>query len=180
MPLTTPSNLDTSNLGALNKIQYGMYIITTKANDKINGQVATTVFQVTSKPIRIAVCLSKKTYTYELLTQSKKFGVSILEESTPFSFIGQFGFRCGRDCNKFGSINYKTGTSLGCPLVLTHTLVALEVSVENTVDIETHSLFIGRLEHIEKIKDGKAMTYEYYHDVIKGKTPENAPTYIAK
>jgi ferric-chelate reductase [NAD(P)H] len=77
---------------ALFKIQYGLYIVTTKLGEKINGQIATTVMQVANNPAKLMVGLSKDTYTYELLTQSKVFGISILEQDTPMSFIGNFGF----------------------------------------------------------------------------------------
>jgi ferric-chelate reductase [NAD(P)H] len=175
-----PPNLNNPiDFAALLKIQYGVYVISTKAGEKCNAQIATTVFQVTSKPINIALCLSKNTYTHELILQSNIVGVSILEQNTPLKFIGQFGFKCGRNCDKFSNIEYKNGQS-GCPLVLTNSLVILEGKITKTLDIGTHTLFVANVSNAEKIKDGNALTYEYYHNVIKGKSPENAPTYISK
>jgi len=164
---------------ALYKIQYGMYIITTKHADKINGQIATVVFQVTSLPIQIAVCLSKKTYTHELILQSKVFGVSILDEKAPTKFIGTFGYRCGRECQKFDGINFTTGAT-GCPLVTDNSLIVMDAKVKQVFDVGSHDLFIGEIESSKTICDGVAMTYEYYHAVRKGKSPENAPTFQAK
>ena len=164
---------------ALLKLQYGVYIVTTKAGEKCNGQIATTVFQVTANPAKIAVCLSKNTYTHELMLQSKVVGVSILEQNTSLKFIGQFGFKCGRNCDKFSAVEHKIG-ALGCPLVITDSLVVIEGEVLQTLDIGTHTLFVAEVKSAEKIKDGIALTYEYYHNVIKGKSPENAPTYVAK
>lgn len=175
----TQANNSQIDYAALLKIQYGVYIITTKAGEKCNGQIATTVFQVTSSPVKIAICLSKSTYTHELINQSKTVGVSILEQSAPMKFIGQFGFKCGKNCDKFSAVEHKTGT-LGCPLVLTNSLAVLEGEVTQTLDIGTHTLFVVNVNSAEKIKDGVALTYEYYHNVIKGKSPENAPTYIPK
>jgi ferric-chelate reductase [NAD(P)H] len=162
---------------SLHKIQYGMYVITTKWENQLNGQIATTLFQVTNSPIKIAICLSKKTYTHELIQKSNVFSAAILEKDTPMKFIGTFGFRCGRECDKFCNVNYATDLT-GCPLILDHSLVIMEASVVQQLDVGTHTLFIGILEGAKKIKDGDAMTYEYYHTVVKGKSPENAPTYI--
>lgn len=164
------------DLNVLYKIQYGLYIITTQSCEKCSGQIATTVFQVTPDPIKIALCLCKSTYTHELINQSKIFGISILQQETPQRFIGQFGFRCGRNYDKFSGVEVKTG-ELGSPLVLTNSLAIMEASLLQTLDIGTHTLFVGEVKSAEKIKDGTALTYEYYHNVIKGKSPENAPTY---
>lgn len=163
-------------LQSLYKIQYGMYIITTKSADKINGQIATTLFQVTNEPIQVAVCLSKQTYTHELMLQSKIFGASILEQATPMQFIGTYGYRCGRNCDKFCSCRYVTDVT-GVPLITDYALVILEASVNNIFDVGTHSIFVGELKSSKTIKEGIAMTYDYYHAVIKGKSPKNAPTY---
>lgn len=164
------------DLEALFKIQYGMYVVTSFWGDKLNGQIATTVMQVASEPVKITVGLSKNTYTHELLLQSKVFGVSVLAQDAPMPFIGLFGFKCGRDLNKCANVAYKKGVT-GCPLIQEHTLVVLEAKVVNQLDIDTHTIFVGELVSSERVHDGAAMTYEYYHEVIRGKSPKNAPTY---
>jgi ferric-chelate reductase [NAD(P)H] len=163
---------------ALFKIQYGMYLITSKCDECCNGQIATVVFQVTSKPLQLAVCLSKETYTYELVMKSRVIGISILEEDTPTTFIGGFGYRCGRTCNKFDKINFETSVT-GVPLVTDYALVIMDGKIAQVVDVGTHSLFVVDLHMAKELKVGKAMTYEYYHEVRKMKTPKNAPTFLA-
>jgi ferric-chelate reductase [NAD(P)H] len=165
------------DIDALFKIQYGLYIVTTVLGEKLNGQVATTVMQVTSTPIKLAVCLSKNTLTHEMLLTSKVFGVSILAEDTPMAFIGTFGFKCGRNTDKCANVAYKKNLT-GCPLIQDHTLATLEAKVEQELDLGTHTIFVGELLSAEKVRDGAALTYEYYHTVIRGKSPENAPTHI--
>lgn len=164
------------HFAALCKIQYGVYVITAKLHEKLNGQIATVVFQVTNNPIQIATCLSKNTLTHEYIEESKIFGVSLLEQETPMQFIGHFGFRSGREVDKFDQVQYKNGIT-GCPLVLDHALVTLEVNVKKTLDVGTHTLYVGELVNSNVIKEGVALTYEYYHQVKKGKSPKNAPTY---
>lgn len=166
------------DLSTLFKIQYGMYIVTSKYEEKINGQIATTVFQVTSTPVQLAVCLSKNTYTYELALKSMVLGISILSEEAQAKEIGIFGYRCGRECFKFSGVNYETGIT-GVPLVTDNALAIMEITVKQIVDVGTHVLFIGELSSSKKIRDGNALTYENYHIIRKGKTPENAPTFVA-
>ena len=166
------------DLSALFKIQYGMYIVTSKHEEQINGQIATVVFQVTSAPVQLAVCLSKNTYTYELALKSMVLGISVLSEEAQAKEIGIFGYRCGRECFKFSGVNYETGIT-GVPLVTDNALVIMEVTAKQIVDVGTHVLFIGELSSSKKIRDGNALTYENYHTIRKGKTPENAPTFVA-
>ena len=81
---------------ALYKISYGIYLITSTYEGGRGGQIANTLFQVTSEPLRVAVALNKNNFTHELIKGSRAFGASILSKDTPLSFIGRFGFKFGR------------------------------------------------------------------------------------
>ncbi|HDH63366.1 MAG TPA: flavin reductase, partial [Firmicutes bacterium] len=85
------------DLKTLHKITYGLYLVTSKNGEKINGQIANTVFQVTSDPPRISVTINKKNLTHEFIEKSRVFAVSVLSKETPLKFIGNFGFKSGRD-----------------------------------------------------------------------------------
>ena len=73
-------------------LSYGLYIVTSKDEDRMNGQIVNTVIQVTSEPSRIAVIIHKKKYTHELIVKSNVFSASVLDESAPMTFFGPFGF----------------------------------------------------------------------------------------
>ena len=161
------------------KINYGLYVISSKMNKKINGQIANTVFQVTSKPPTVAISINKDNYTHKLINKSRVFTISILSEETPMQFIGRFGFKCGRDLNKFQDVKYKLGTT-GAPILLEYTIGYLECEVIDSLDVGTHTIFVGKVLDAAIISDKNAMTYDYYHKVKKGKTPKSAPTYIKK
>ncbi len=167
---------DTIDPNVLSQIPYGIFIITSFADTKINGQIATVVSQVTNTPEQIAICLNKNNLTHQLVMTSKAFGVSILLEEADLKFIGKFGFRCGRDIDKFSNTSYKKAVT-GSPLVLDYASGILDLKVVQTLDVGTHTLFIGELLASEKISDKNPMTYNYYHHVIKGKTHKNAPTF---
>jgi len=165
------------NVKALYKLGYGLYIVSSRKGDRFNGQIANTVFQITSEPPTIAVSINKNNLTHEFITESKVLAVSVLSQDTPLTFIGHFGFKSGRDIDKLDGINYKIGESQA-PVVTEHTLAYLEVRVNKEVDVGTHTIFIGELVGAEVIKEGEPMTYAYYHQVKRGTTPKTAPSYI--
>ncbi|MCG2826895.1 MAG: flavin reductase family protein [Thermoplasmatales archaeon] len=165
------------NTKALYKVSYGMYVISSIMDEKINGQIANTVFQVTSEPPAVAVSINKQNLTHKYIQESKVFTVSILSKETPMKFIGHFGFKSGRELDKFKDVNYKVGVT-GAPLVLENIIGYLEAEVTDSLDAGTHTVFIGRVVDAEIIKDDEPMTYTYYHEIKKGTAPKTAPTYI--
>ncbi|MEA2081944.1 MAG: rubredoxin [Elusimicrobiota bacterium] len=155
-------------------LSYGMYVIGSAFDGKINAQIANTLFQVSAEPATLAVCINKKNLSHEFISDSKIFSVSVLEKETPLGFIGRFGFRSGRDTDKFKDIKYAM-SPLKAPLLLENTLSHMECKVMNIVDAATHDIFIGKVSAAESIKDAEPMTYAYYHLVKKGTTPASAP-----
>ncbi len=164
------------NPKTLHKISYGLYVICSKNGEKINGQIANALFQVTSEPPTIAVSINKQNLTHEYIKKSNFFTVSILSENTPMIFIGNFGFKSGRDIDKFKDVEYKLGKAK-MPIVLDNTLACIEAKVIDKIDAGTHTIFIGKVEDAEILSEDKSMTYEYYHKVKGGFSPKTAPTY---
>jgi len=167
------------NTKALYKISYGVYVVCSVKGGKINGQIANTVIQVASEPPTIAVSINKDNLTHEYIKDSGVFTASILCQDTPLSFIGNFGFKSGRDTNKFEGINYKTGTT-GAPVVTDYATAYMEVRITRELDVGTHTMFIGELVDADVLTEDTCMTYEYYHQVKKGTTPKSAPSYVEK
>lgn len=167
------------DLKALRNISYGVYIISSKKEDRINGQIANTVFQTTSEPPTIAVCINKKNLTHEFIAESNVFSVSVLGQETDMKFIGRFGFKSGRDEDKFRGVNYKIGVA-GSPIIMENTIAFMEAEVVTEMDVGTHALFVGKVVEAGNIKKAKPLTYDYYHQVKKGVSPKAAPAYIPK
>ncbi|MFA6079415.1 MAG: flavin reductase [Candidatus Omnitrophota bacterium] len=161
----------------LHNLSYGMYIVSSFNGDKLNAQIVNTVFQITNEPITIAISVNKKNLTHEYIQASKLFSISVLEQDTPLSVIGKFGFKTGRAIDKFKDTKFKKLDS-GCPVVLDNAVCLLEAKVIDAFDCGTHTLFLGEMVWSEMLKQGYVMTYDYYHQVKRGTTPENAPTYI--
>lgn len=166
------------DLESLFKLSYGMCIISSQKDGKINGCIVNTVFQITPEPPMMVVSLNKNCLTWEYITSSRTFAVSILSEQAPVSFIGKFGFRTGREINKFEQVNFKKGLT-GSPIVLDHTAGFLEAEVVKSLDVISHTLFIAKVLACQILDENAIpMTYSYYRDIKGGKTPRTAATYI--
>jgi len=161
---------------AFRDLSDGFYIVTSRAGERLNGQIVNTVIQVTSEPAREAVIINKQNLTHEFISQSGLFGVSVLDESAPMTFLGPFGFRSGREVDKLSQVQYKLGVT-GCPLVLDHALSILEARVLDQIDLGTHTIFIGDTVNAEVLKEWRPLTYRYYQEFLKGKAPATVPTY---
>jgi len=88
------------NIKALYKLGYGVYVVTSKKDDHINGQIANTVFQVTLEPVTVTTSINKNNLTHDFIKESRVFSASVLHQDTPLPFIGRFGFKSGRDMDK--------------------------------------------------------------------------------
>lgn len=165
------------DLKALYPISYGMYVIGSRKGNNINAQIANTVIQICSDPPTISVCINKGNLTHEFIKDSRVFAVSVLSKETPLSFIGRFGFKSGRDTNKFEGVNYRAGETKA-PIVLDNALSYMEAKLVSSLDTKTHTIFVGELVDAGVLREGEPMTYAYYHEVKRGTTPKTAPHYI--
>jgi ferric-chelate reductase [NAD(P)H] len=156
-------------------ISYGIFIVSSCDGDKANGQIANTVFQVSAEPARIAVAINKKNYTHELIEKSGILGVTVLDDETPMKLIGLFGFRTGRDVDKFEGVETMPG-NLGCPIVTEHAVSVFEAKVFGSVDVGTHTVYVADVVSGKMLTEKGPLTYAQYH-ANKGKAPEAAPTY---
>ncbi|HVQ01701.1 MAG TPA: flavin reductase [Candidatus Thermoplasmatota archaeon] len=160
----------------LHKLSYGVYIVCAKNKEKLNGQIANSLFQVTSEPPTIAVSINKQNLTHQCIDACRTFTVSILDKNTPLPFIGNFGFKSGRDIDKFKNVAYRMSKTNN-PVVTEHAVGYLEAVVCDKLDVGTHTIFVGTVTDAQKLADGDPMTYEYYHKVKGGYSPKTAPTY---
>ena len=162
---------------AFRLLSYGMYIVTSKKGEAFNGQIANTVFQVCAEPPMIAVSINKKNFTHSFIEKSRVFAISILSKEVPMKFIWQFGFKSGRDIDKFENVSYRFGAT-GVPLVLDFTIGFIEAEAMKSMDVGTHTLFVGKVVEADVLEDGEPLTYAYYHKIKGGRAPKTAPTYI--
>ncbi|MBQ8844111.1 MAG: flavin reductase [Elusimicrobiaceae bacterium] len=166
--------MDQNFIDGLNCITYGLYIVSSSFEGKDSAMIVNTVFQVSAEPPKVAISVNKECLTHEIIQKSHVFAAMPLEQKTDLPFIGRFGFRTGRNFDKFSGIQIMR-SSLGLPIVQEHTLSFIEVKVEKEVDVGTHTMFIGTVQDAKCTTLHKEpLTYEYYHKVIKGKAPKGA------
>lgn len=92
-------------------------------------------------------------------------------------YIGNFGFRTSANFDKFERYEERQ-TALGMPYVPEHATALFSCRLVKTIDVGTHLLFVGEVEDAQKLSDEPPLTYDYYHKVLKGKTPPKASSYI--
>lgn len=158
----------------LRNLSYGMYVIGAK-NEKNVGMIANTVVQITSDPMTVAVSINHNNYTNQVIKETKKFSISILDEEVNPEVIGVFGYQTSREVDKFSKFDMKE--ILGVP-VLTNTCGVMICNVIDIMETSTHTLFLGEVVAMEDYSEKTPMTYRYYHEVLKGKSPKNAPTFV--
>ena len=156
-------------------ISYGMYLVTTK-NNKNNGCIINTLTQITSESPIISISINKNNYTNKEIKESKKFAVSIISTDTDNDIITNFGYKSGNDCDKFENIEYQEINDI--PVITENMTAYLICDVIDVIDCETHNVFLARVKETKCLNDLEPMTYKYYHEVRKGTSPKNAPTFI--
>lgn len=164
-------NMDKS---VLKNISYGMYLVGTKEEKKV-GCIVNSIIQITSSPTIIAVSINHNNYTNEVIKKVKKFSVSILEEETDQNIIGTFGYKTSREIDKYQNVEIEERE--GMP-ILKENCGAFICKVVDTMETSTHTIFLGEIIDTKEANKQKPMTYRYYQEVLKGKSPKNAPTYI--
>ena len=154
------------NPKALQQLSYGLYVVSTKYDKKMNGCIINTVTQVTSDPTQIVLAVNKKNLTCDLIKKSGILTISVLSETAPFSLFQHFGFQSGRDTDKFVDYPFSI-TSQELPYLSGHTTAYLDCKVINATDLGSHVLFLASVSDCEVLSGEKAMTYSFYHEFVK-------------
>lgn len=157
-------------------ISAGMYVLSTDGA----GCMVDTVMQVSSgDPALISVAVNKNNYTNEMVAKNGKFGISVLGMSVKRELIKTFGFNSSRDINKFEKVNTISVDGIE---VIKDSIGYMICEVVDTIDADTHTIFIGKLIEADKFSDEKPMTYNYYqenkNDIIKVETEKGKTAYV--
>ncbi|MDO4317289.1 MAG: flavin reductase [Lachnospiraceae bacterium] len=151
------------------KLTYGLFVLTSRYNGKDSGCIINTAGQVTSEPNRISIAVNKANYTHELVKASGKFNLSILSEEAGFAVFQHFGFQSGRTADKFDGYNSCKRSENGLYYLTEGTNGYISATVEQTIDLDTHTLFIAHVDDMEVLSSSPSATYAYYQSDIKPK-----------
>ena len=160
----------------LTALTYGMFAVGVKDGQKLSACIVNTVFLVSNAPNTIAVAVNHNNYSQECIQKSGIFSVSVLSEDTSGAVIGALGFSSGRDTDKLKNIRYRV-LAEGVPVIREDACCWFLCKVVGSAETATHTVFLAEVVAGSESVKGKPMTYEYYHTVIKGRAPRNAPTY---
>ena len=152
---------------AMYRLTYGLFIVTAREGEKDNGCVTNTVGQVTAKPNQISVAVNKENYTCGMISRTGLLSVSVISEAADFELFRRFGFRSGKDVDKFADDPDGRRASNGTRIVTRGTNAFLSASVVKEVDLGTHVLFIAEVTDMEVLSDVPSATYTYYQEKIK-------------
>ncbi len=159
---------DKNDMTALFKIGYGLYVITSNDGKKDNGLIVNTVTQVTDTPNRIAVTINKANYSHHIIKQTGKMNINCLTVDAPFAVFEAFGFKSGRNTDKFAECQPLRSDN-GLVFLPRYINSFMSLKVEQYVDLDTHGMFICSVTEARVISDRETMTYSYYHENVKPK-----------
>lgn len=160
----------------MRSLSYGMYAIGVKDNAKASACIVNTVFQITSSPKQIALSMNRNNYSHRCIAQNGLFTVSVLSEETAGTVIGALGFSSGKDTDKLQNVSHKI-LAEGVPVIKENCCCWFLCKVVDQIETTSHTVFIAEVIAGSEKTCGVPMTYDYYHKVIKGSAPKNAPTY---
>lgn len=162
------STANKNDLTALFNIGYGLYVVTSNDGKKDNGLIVNTVTQVTDTPNRIAVTINKANYSHHVIKQTGEMNINCLTVDAPFSVFENFGFRSGRNVDKFADCEPLRSDN-GLAFLPRYINSFMSLKVERYVDLDTHGMFICSVTEARVISERESMTYAYYHANVKPK-----------
>lgn len=157
------------DMTALFNIGYGLYVLTAADGLKDNGCIINTVSQITADPVRIIVGVNKQNLTHDMILKTGELNLSVLNQDAPFSVFQRFGFASGRNVNKFAEDATIFRAANGIAYLPEYTNAMMACTVQDTVDMGTHTLFVVSMEQALTFNKVPTMTYSYYQSNVKPK-----------
>ncbi len=157
------------NSNVMNRLSYGLFVVTAREDSRDNGCVSNTVIQVTTSPNRIVVSLNKNNLTHDMILRTGRFDVSVLSKNADFGIYQHWGMQSGHQVEKVpdpipfsfcrsenGLIYLPDGTS-----------AFLSAQVVSSTDLGTHTLFLADVTDGAVLSEDESVTYLYYLQNIK-------------
>jgi flavin reductase (DIM6/NTAB) family NADH-FMN oxidoreductase RutF len=154
---------------AMHRLSYGLFVVTTKDGNKLNGCITNTAIQVASDPDKIAVAVNKTNFSHDMILNTGAYNISVISEDADFSLFKHFGFQSGRNVDKFADYSYCKLSENGLPYITKGTNAYFSITVQQTVDLGSHTLFIGTIGAMEVLSSTPSATYTFYQENIKPK-----------
>ena len=154
---------------AMFSLSYGLFVLTARDGAKDNGCIINTVTQLTDSPKRISIAVNKANLTHDMIVKTGEFNVSVLSNDAPFALFQHYGFQSGRNTDKFAGVQGMARSTNGIYYIPYCTSAFLSAKVTQTVEFETHTLFIADVMEAKLLSNVPSMTYAYYFANVKPK-----------
>lgn len=158
---------------ALSKLSYGLFVLSSRLNGKNNACIINTAVQLTQDPETLSICVNKSNFTHDMILQNGVFTLSVVSQKANFELFERFGFSSGSDKDKFANFTDYSYAKNGIPYITFGTNAYISVNVIKTVDMGTHTLFIGDVTESCVTDNALSATYEYYQNNIKPQPQQN-------
>jgi flavin reductase (DIM6/NTAB) family NADH-FMN oxidoreductase RutF len=151
-------------LQTLGKMVYGIYVLTTFHEEKVNGMIASWVSQVSYDPPMVMAAIHPNRYSHHLIMQSGFFALHILARNQA-DLLQRFK---GSDpVAKFASISWVRGRN-GCP-ILKESLAYMECEVKTSCAPGNHTLFVAEIKDAGIISDNEPLSTLEYGGIYLGR-----------
>ena len=150
-------------------ISYGLYVLTSNDGKKDNGCIINTFTQVANNPDRLMVCVNKANYSAEVIKNTLKCNVNIINKDANFDLFVRFGFHSGKDVDKFEGFNDVARSENGLLYLTKQVNSYISLEVKEVLDLGSHYGFVCEISKMEALNNIESVTYSYYQNVIKPK-----------
>ncbi|MBQ7325234.1 MAG: flavin reductase [Clostridia bacterium] len=164
------------NPKALYNLTYGVYLLSAQQNGRDNASIINTAVQVANNPTRVSIAVIKGTYTHDMIAATGRCNLSAITTDAPFSLFQHFGMQSGRDTDKFATFTDVARSENGLYYLTKWASSFLSLTVTESHDLGSHTLFIGEVVDGEVLASANNCTYGYYQTVIKASAPKPATT----
>ena len=127
---------------AFTALVHGVYVVTTRLDEKVNGMTAAWVSQVSLKPLLVMVSVAPPRYSHTLIKESGVFAINVLT-GEQVELAKRFGYKSGRQIDKFAGLNWITAVT-GAP-ILPQAYAYLDLKLVHSFVAGDHTLFVGEV-----------------------------------
>ncbi len=147
---------------ATRSMSYGLYVVCSRLGDKLNGQVSNAAFQVTTNPTTLAISVNQSNLTRECIDDTGFFTLNILG-TTNQRLVRRFGFRSGREFDKFKNMKYGLTDNQIPYLEEAAGWIECRIIPDKTIEIGTHKIYVADVLDGDLLQEQmEPMTYDYY------------------
>ena len=142
----------------MRRLAAGVTIITTMHDGERHGLTATAVTSLTTEPPQLLVCVNRTAAAHDLIHRGARLCVNVLAQehrALAARFAGIDGVHGSERFLEGEWTRLKTGAP-----VLADAIASFDCEVAETVDVATHTIFIGRVVEVRAREDGDALVYE--------------------